>query len=125
MIETAGAAGVHTIDTARDYGSSEARIGELVPREGWRIVTKLAAQLPSTSSDDAVVAASASVTASLSAKPHLTRSCCIGWNTSRAGMGQCGERSLQCEMQGEFSISVYRRWGRTRLGTLSGIRMLT
>jgi aryl-alcohol dehydrogenase-like predicted oxidoreductase len=67
MLEIADRAGVRTIDTARDYGSSEAIIGELVPRTGWRIVTKLAAQLPATSSDDAVAAASASVTESLSA----------------------------------------------------------
>jgi aryl-alcohol dehydrogenase-like predicted oxidoreductase len=67
IIRVAGDAGVRTIDTARDYGTSEALIGELVPREGWRIVTKLTAQLPASSSDDAVSAASASVAASLAA----------------------------------------------------------
>jgi aryl-alcohol dehydrogenase-like predicted oxidoreductase len=67
MIAIAGEAGVNTIDTARDYGSSEDLIGALVPRDGWRIVTKLTAQLPASSSDDAVTAASASVTASLAA----------------------------------------------------------
>jgi aryl-alcohol dehydrogenase-like predicted oxidoreductase len=67
MIASAGEAGVRTIDTARDYGSSETLIGALVPKNGWRIVTKLAAQLSATSSDAAVTAASASVTASLAA----------------------------------------------------------
>ncbi len=67
MLEIAGQAGVHTIDTARDYGSSEAIIGEVVRRDGWRIVTKLATQLPATSADDAVAAASVSVSESLSA----------------------------------------------------------
>jgi aryl-alcohol dehydrogenase-like predicted oxidoreductase len=67
IIRIAGQFGVHTIDTARDYGASEALIGELVPRDGWRIVTKLTAQLPESSSDGAVSAASASVAASLAA----------------------------------------------------------
>jgi aryl-alcohol dehydrogenase-like predicted oxidoreductase len=62
IIRIAGAAGVHTIDTARDYGTSEALIGALIPRDGWRIVTKLTARLPASSPDDAVAAASASVT---------------------------------------------------------------
>lgn len=65
VIAVAGSAGVNTIDTARDYGSSEELIGALVPRNDWRIVTKLTAQLPATSSEDAVTAAAASVTASL------------------------------------------------------------
>jgi aryl-alcohol dehydrogenase-like predicted oxidoreductase len=67
IIRIAGEAGVRTIDTARDYETSEALIGELVPRDGWRIVTKLTAQLPASSSDGAVSAASASVAASLAA----------------------------------------------------------
>jgi aryl-alcohol dehydrogenase-like predicted oxidoreductase len=67
MIELAGQAGVNTIDTARDYGSSEELIGALIPGEGWRIVTKLTARLPVTSVDDAVMAASASVADSLEA----------------------------------------------------------
>jgi aryl-alcohol dehydrogenase-like predicted oxidoreductase len=67
IIRIAGEAGVRTIDTARDYGTSEALIGELVPRKGWRIVTKLTAQLSASSSDGAVSAASASVAASLAA----------------------------------------------------------
>ena len=67
VIAVAGSAGVNTIDTARDYGSSEELIGALVPRSEWRIVTKLTAQLPAASSEDAVTAASESVTASLSA----------------------------------------------------------
>ena len=67
MIDLAGQAGVNTIDTARDYGSSEELIGALIPGDGWRIVTKLTARLPVTSADDAVTAASASVAASLEA----------------------------------------------------------
>lgn len=67
MIDIAGAAGARTVDTARDYGSSEALIGALVPPNEWRIVTKLTAQLPANSSNDAVAAASASVAASLAA----------------------------------------------------------
>lgn len=67
MIDIAGQAGVNTIDTARDYGSSEELIGALILGDRWRIVTKLTARLPVTSSDDAVMAASASVAASLEA----------------------------------------------------------
>ena len=67
MIALAGEAGVRTIDTARDYAASEELIGTLVPREGWRIVTKLTAQLPVSSPEDAVIATTASVQASLEA----------------------------------------------------------
>ena len=46
MLVRARAAGVRSIDTARAYGDSEARVGELIrklPSEpGWRVITKLA-----------------------------------------------------------------------------------
>jgi aryl-alcohol dehydrogenase-like predicted oxidoreductase len=66
MVALAGEAGVNIVDTARDYGSSEELVGSLVPHDGWRIVTKLTAQLPATSSR-AMAAATASVAASLEA----------------------------------------------------------
>lgn len=43
MLARAHAVGIHTIDTARAYGESEALIGTLAPPDsGWRVVTKLA-----------------------------------------------------------------------------------
>jgi aryl-alcohol dehydrogenase-like predicted oxidoreductase len=43
MLARAHAVGIHTIDTARAYGESEALIGALAPPDsGWRVVTKLA-----------------------------------------------------------------------------------
>jgi aryl-alcohol dehydrogenase-like predicted oxidoreductase len=42
MLARAKASGVCTIDTARAYGESEARIGRAISsREGWRVITKL------------------------------------------------------------------------------------
>lgn len=48
LLASAYAAGVRTIDTARAYGESEARIGRALARTGaddWRVVTKLAPDL--------------------------------------------------------------------------------
>ncbi len=67
MIALAGEAGVNTIDTARDYAGSEALIGTLAPTHEWRVMTKLTAQLPASSTVDALAAAKASVLASLEA----------------------------------------------------------
>jgi aryl-alcohol dehydrogenase-like predicted oxidoreductase len=44
MLELAFESGVRVVDTARDYGRSEERIGELVGNDpGWTVVTKLSA----------------------------------------------------------------------------------
>jgi aryl-alcohol dehydrogenase-like predicted oxidoreductase len=47
MLERAGAAGVRTIETARGYGRSEARIGRALAGSagGWRVLTKLAPEV--------------------------------------------------------------------------------
>lgn len=67
ILAVARAGGIATIDTARDYGDSEERIGSLVRRGEWRIITKLTAALPTTSAADAVASAQASVEASVRA----------------------------------------------------------
>ncbi len=42
ILERARRAGIASIDTARAYGESEARIGQAIdPAEGWRVITKL------------------------------------------------------------------------------------
>jgi aryl-alcohol dehydrogenase-like predicted oxidoreductase len=76
MLETATAAGIETIDTARAYGPSEALVGRLTAGDGrWKIVTKLADDVapPAGSARDALEAAQHSLEASRQAlrRDHL------------------------------------------------------
>ena len=45
ILDAAAEAGIDTLDTARAYGDSEQRIGELAARDRWRVMTKLAPDL--------------------------------------------------------------------------------
>ncbi len=59
MIEEAERHGVHFIDTARDYGMSEDRIGRILGGEaGWTVMTKLSASVCSGEPPDEIVRSS-------------------------------------------------------------------
>src|ERR1700761_8410668 len=49
ILEAAANAGIHTLDTARDYGTREAVLGE-IGVDHWRVITKISA-LPQGLSD--------------------------------------------------------------------------
>jgi len=70
IVDAASRAGVTSIDTARDYGRSEALIGEVVGgASGWWVMTKLSGDLVTEDADPRVVTerAEASLRASLRA----------------------------------------------------------
>jgi aryl-alcohol dehydrogenase-like predicted oxidoreductase len=65
ILDTATAAGIHTIDTARAYGSAEELVGRLTAGSGgWRIVTKLADDAVKSGAGDTLAAARESLEAS-------------------------------------------------------------
>lgn len=66
MVDHAASAGVRVLDTARAYGESERRIGDMrLAEAGWRIVTKLSPDVPF--AGDVVSATERSVAESLEA----------------------------------------------------------
>ncbi len=68
MLALAKSRGITALDTARAYGSAEARIGRLAPEEVWDLQTKLSPDLPVESGHGAVEqAARKSVEESLAA----------------------------------------------------------
>ena len=65
ILDTATAAGIQTIDTARAYGPAEELVGRLTAGSGgWRIVTKLADDVAGPGARDAIAAARKSLEAS-------------------------------------------------------------
>jgi aryl-alcohol dehydrogenase-like predicted oxidoreductase len=65
MLEVARDAGIRVIDTARAYGSSEARVGRLAsPSADWTVVTKLTAELDESNLANALSQANESLAAS-------------------------------------------------------------